>query len=134
MKGCTKLVVINGFTSGFEIGCFDVPVQKGVVKNMKSAFEFPHVIDVKLKKELELGRILGPFHIPPINPAYRISPLGVVPKKVPGEFRVIHNLSHPDGESVNDYIPKEFSTVQYATIHDAISFIKESESIVLWLR
>ena len=97
---------------------------------MKSAFDFPQVIDSKLKKEIALGRILGPFHEPPVNPAFIISPLGVVPKKVPGEFRVIHNLSHPDGNSVNDYIPREFSPVHYATLQDAISFIKVSDSIV----
>ena len=101
---------------------------------MKSAFDFPLVVDSKLKKEIELGRILGPFHEPPVNPAFRASPLGVMPKIVPGEFRVIHNLSHPDGNSVNDYIPKEFSTVHYAMIQDAISFIKVSDSIVLWVR
>ena len=61
---------------------------------------------------------------------YRISPLGVVPKKLPGEFRVIHNLSYPEGESVNDYIPQEFSTVQYATTQNSISFIKEADSVV----
>ena len=123
--------LVNGFTSGFEIGCLDIPVQKGEgVKNMKSAFDFPQVIASKLKKEIALSRILGPFHEPPVNPAFRISPLGVVPKKVPGEFWVIHNLSHPDGNSVNDYIPREFSSVHYATIQDAISFIKVSDSIV----
>ena len=74
--------------------------------------------------------MLGPFREPPVNPAFRISPLGVVPKKVPGEFLVIHNLSHPDGNSVNYCIPREFPTVHYATVEDAISFIKVSDSIV----
>ena len=53
-----------------------------------------------------------------------------MPKKVPVKFRVIHNLSHPDGNSVNDYITREFSTVHYATVQDAISFINVSDSIV----
>ena len=76
--------------------------------------------------------MLGPFREPPVNSAFRISPLGVVPKKVPGEFLVIHNLSHPDGNSVNEYIPREFPTVHYATVEDAISFIKVSDSIVFF--
>ena len=34
--------LVNGFSTGFEIGCLGVPVQKGKgVKNMRSAFEFP---------------------------------------------------------------------------------------------
>ena len=128
--GLKSQYLVNGFRSGFAIRCYGLPVQKQVVTNMKSAFDFPNVIDRKLQHELELGRILGPFTERPDISRYRISPLGVVPKKLPGEFRVIHNLSYPEGESVNDYIPQEFSTVQYATIQHAISFIKEADSIV----
>ena len=62
--------LVNGFSAGFETGCLGVPVQKGEgVKNMRSTFEFPQVIDFKLKKELVLGRIVGPFDVPPTNPA-----------------------------------------------------------------
>ena len=52
------------------------------------------------------------------------SPLGVVPKKTPGKFRIIHHLSYPDGSSVNDFIPDQFSSIQYASIGDAITLIK----------
>ena len=55
-----------------------------------------------------------------------VSPLGVVPKKSPGEFRLIHHLSFPKGTSVNDGISSENSSVQYATIQDAISCIKRA--------
>ena len=78
--GLKSQYLVIGFRSGFLIGCFDLPVQKDVVTNMKSAFEFPHVIDKKLQRELHMGRILGPFNEPPIIPGYRISPLGVVPR------------------------------------------------------
>ncbi|RLJ22739.1 hypothetical protein DJ031_00310 [bacterium endosymbiont of Escarpia laminata] len=43
---------------------------------------------------------------------------------------MIHHLSYPEGSSVNDFIPKEFSSVQYATIYDAIDFIKRSAGLV----
>ena len=123
--------LVKGFSAGFEIGCLSLPVQNDKrVKNMRSAFEYPQVIDTKLAKEVALGRVLGPFDNQPTTPAYRISPLGVVPKKVPGEYRMIHNLSHPEGSSVNDYIPQELATVQYASIQNAISFIKDAETIV----
>ena len=52
------------------------------------------------------------------------SPLGVVSKETPGEFRIIHHLSYLDGSSVNDFIPDQFSSVQYASIGDAITVIK----------
>ena len=57
-----------------------------MVINLKSAEEFAEVIDRKLAKELALGRIIGPYDVPPTCLRYRISPLGVVPKKSPGEF------------------------------------------------
>ena len=120
--------LINGFQHGFRIGCFGLPAQDKRVTNLKSAVEFPAVIDNKITKELALSRILGPFDAPPPSDNFRISPLGVVPKKTPGEFRMIHHLSYPEGSSVNDFIPKEISAVQYATIQDAIRLIKQLPS------
>lgn len=46
--------------------------------------------------EVRAGRVASPFHALPIL-NLQASPLGVVPKKNPGEFHLIHHLSHPDG-------------------------------------
>ena len=83
----------------------------------------PEVVDSKLIKERQSGRIQAPFSYPPFS-NLRVSPLGVIPKKAPGEFRMIHHLSFPYGDSINTFIPSEFSTVKYATVDDAINFIK----------
>lgn len=81
-------------------------------------------MDVKLEKELRAGRLAGPFKSPPFSP-FIISPaLGVVPKKTPGDFRLIQHLSFRAGSSINDGIPENFSSVSYATISDAICQIK----------
>ena len=50
--------------------------------------------------------------------------MGLVPKRKPGEFRVIHNLSNPEGTSINDGISTDLCTVQYQTIDDAIKLVK----------
>lgn len=92
-------------------------------KNLISASQHPEVVDMKITKELEAHRLAGPFQFPPLHP-FRISPLGVVPKKTPGEFRLIHHLSYPRGSSVNDGIDSEHTKVCYASIDDAIKFIK----------
>ena len=73
----------------------------------------------KLSKELTAGKIVGPFDARTFK-TFRVSPLGIVPKKLPGEFRLIHHLSYPEGLSVNDGIPTELATVRYATIDDAV--------------
>ena len=57
---------------------------------------------------------------------FRVSPLGVVPKKTLGEYRLIHHLSFPKGSSVNDGISSEHRSVKYATIDKAIEFIKKA--------
>ena len=81
------------------------------------------MVDQKLAKEIQEGRIMGLFAEPPL-PNLKISPLGVIPNKVQGEFRMIHHLSFPFGDSVNDFIPPEFCSVQYARVDDAVRIIK----------
>ncbi|KAM3936673.1 uncharacterized protein RB166_018270 [Leptodactylus fuscus] len=64
----------------------------------------------------------GPFSEPPfLN--FRVSPLGLVPKKEAGKYRLIHHLSFPPGESVNDGIPKEESAVSYVSFDRAVSLV-----------
>jgi hypothetical protein len=55
----------------------------------------------KITKEVLAGRVAGPFQsLPFIN--NQISPLGLVPKKCPGEFHIIHHLSYPEGSFINN--------------------------------
>ena len=75
-----------------------------------------------MAKEIQLGRIVGPFDGQPF-PVFHASPLGLIPKKVPGEFRLIHHLSFPEGKSINSHIPQIASSVHYANIDDAIRLI-----------
>ena len=57
---------------------------------------------------------------------FHISPLGLIPKKVSGEFRLIHHLSFPEGHSIISHIPKIASGVHYANIHDAIRLVSRT--------
>ena len=104
----------NWFTRGFPLH-FQGIRESSLAKNLLSAIKNPTAVEVKTAKELAAGRLAGPFLSPPISP-FIVSPLGVVPKKSPGEFRFIHHLSFPKGASVNDGISHENSTVWYATI------------------
>ena len=91
--------------------------------NLKSALENAKIVQEKLNKELLKDRIAGPFDSPPFS-NFVCSPIGAVPKKQSGKFRLIHHLSYPHGQSVNDTIPREFSSVSYASLDDAIQLIK----------
>ena len=57
-------------------------------------YQHPDVVDRYLAKELLVQRVSGPFSHPPL-PNFRVSPIGVVPKKTPGEFRCNQHLSYP---------------------------------------
>lgn len=112
----------SGFREGFPLHYEGDPGSSDA-NNLISATENPDIKDVKISKELKAGRLAGPFRARPFYP-FRISPLGVVPKKNPGEFRLIHHLSYPRGSSVNDGISPDHTSVSYATISDAIRNIK----------
>lgn len=117
--------LLKGFRSGFHLE-FEGKRGYQFSPNLKSALENKEVVNDKIFKELQAGRIQGPFSDPPI-PSIKISPLGIVPKKSPGQFRMIHHLSFPDKKegSVNAGISDEAASVQYSGINDAILCIKD---------
>ena len=118
-----KEFLLQGFKEGFLLHYEGERVNIWA-PNLKSALENPEEVKKKLTKEIEAGRIAGPFRSPPFK-IFRCSPIGLQPKK-DGGFRLIQHLSWPHGSSVNDGIPEEFSTVQYHTVALAIQKIKQA--------
>ena len=119
--------LIDGFANGFPLGCHEVPPMGDAGGNLPSCNEAPHAVDEYLAAELAAGRIAGPF--PPESPwITKISPIGLIPKKSPGTYRIIHHLSFPFGESVNDFISRECTTVTYGSIDQAVHAINEFSS------
>lgn len=118
---CQELV--SGFIHGFRLH-FQGPPIGLFAQNLQSAFQHPDIVDLKLRKEISEGRIQGPFAEPPFD-NLKVSPLGVIPKKQPGEYRMIHHLSFPYGSSVNDFIPSDLCSVHYASVDDAVRMIKK---------
>ena len=114
--------LVSGFTAGFSLH-FSETINLNEGKNLPSALNNQIAVDQKLSKELAAGRLAGPFVVAPFHP-FRVSPLGLVPKKSPGEFRLIHHLSFPRRSSVNDGMALENTSVHYATVADAIRLIK----------
>ena len=116
--------LLEGFTKGFMIGFDQNQTFEGKeYNNLLSAIQQPTIVQLKIDKEVNLGKVKGPSTTQPFTP-FHCSPLGIVEKKEPGEYRVIHHLSHPEGKSNNNGIPQEESFVQYSSVNDAISFIK----------
>ena len=114
-------LILRGIREGFRVG-FDpgrVTLQsKG--RNMGSAEEHAQVVASYLADEIAAGRVItggpaGDRHTAGVH----CSPFGVIPKKgKPGKWRLIVNLSAPDGHSVNDGIAKELASLSYITVEE----------------
>ena len=120
-----KDYIVNGCKNGFTLH-FEGPQCATHAKNSKTTQLFESQIDTKLKEELSLGRISGPYSKPPLT-NFKVSPLSARAKKEnPDKVRLLHNLSYPyDITAVNTNILRRFATVSYQTIGDAITIINK---------
>ena len=110
--------VVDGITYGFRIGC-DTGSLQSAKRNMLSAGQHPEIIDKYLMEECEKGRVAGPFTADQVQ-GIHISRFGVIPKKSqPGKWRLIVDLSHPKGSSVNDLIDPSVCSLTYVSVDEA---------------
>ncbi|KAJ1178040.1 hypothetical protein NDU88_003289 [Pleurodeles waltl] len=65
-----------------------------------------------------------PFRAQYTNDKKGVQQKGIVPKKDPGQFRLIHNLSAPRGSSVNKAIDPVLCSVRYATVDQALEKLR----------
>ena len=64
------------------------------------------------------GRLLGPFQLGELQKVH-ISKFGVIPKgHQPGKWRLIVDLSHPEGASVNDGIDPSLCSLRYVRVDE----------------
>ena len=95
--------IVEGIKRGFRIG-FDYSQRrplKSAKRNISSVHYYPEVIADYLAVECANGRIISPLSRDSI-PGVHVSKFGLTPKKTPGEWRLIVDLSAPEGASVND--------------------------------
>ena len=85
---------------------------------MKSAMDNPQVVTQYLESECRAGRVVGPLSIEEF-PFVHISRFGVIPKSTPGKWRLIVDMSSPEGGSINNGIQETVCSLSYATVEDA---------------
>ena len=115
-------IVIYGARVGFQGN----PSGHTQRPNHSSAFAHPEIILESIQNELRKGRIKPISSLP--HDLF-CSPIGLVPKQVNGAqfgWRVIFDLSSPEGASVNDGIPKEYGTLVYETLNDAVQLVAQA--------
>ena len=104
--------LIEGFSRGFRIP-YCGPVDRAChPRNHPSVLNNSVYVQQMIASECNLGRVAGPFLCPPFDNLI-VSPLGLVPKKEAGAFRLIHDLSFPKQDSINFFIPREYCSVVY---------------------
>ena len=115
--------IVRGLRDGFRIG-YDYQAHKckRCDDNLKSVKDHPQVIEDYIRKECTMGRLLGPFD-PKLFPEVQVSRFGVIPKSEPGSWRLILDLSFPEGQSVNDGINPEICSLSYVTVDHAVEAI-----------
>ena len=113
--------LLSGFQTGFRLQYYGprMPIRSN---NLLSARQERSILHSKLYEDLFFGRLSGPFPYPPIS-NLRINPVGLVPKST-GGWRLITNLSFPEGHSVNDYVDQTYCRVQYSKFDDAVNIIQ----------
>lgn len=89
---------------------------------MISATEQPQVVSDYLEKEWQARRVVKMGAA--VAPNIQCSPFGVIPKKSkPGKWRLIIDLSAPEGHSVNDGIRKELASLSYISVDDIVACV-----------
>ena len=116
--------VLQDIDHGFSIGFHETVVMLWPAKrNIPAAYDHSQVVDKYLHAECEMGRVLGPFLAPPAK-ALHISRFGVIPKKSqPRKWRLIVDLSAPEGHSVNDVISDELCSLRYPSFDTAVHLL-----------
>ena len=106
--------IIQGLNRGFRIG-FD---RRQHISSASGNLHIdkPEVVTEYLQREVLLDRMWKiPLMVIPRGVHY--SPLGIIPKRnKPGKWRLIVDLSSPQGMSINDGIDTDRSSLSYASV------------------
>ena len=116
--------IVKGLREGFKIGFgFKEHSCTSAKSNMRSAVKNPTVVEEYLAMECKLGRVIGPLD-PAVFPHIQVNRFGVIPKPhQPGKWRLIVDLSYPEGGSVNDGIAPELCSLRYPSVDDAVKVV-----------
>ena len=93
--------IINRIRNGFGVGFDRRYASRSAKRNIISAERNPEVVDKYLQKEQGASRVVSIGDADGVH----VSRFGVIPKPhQPGKWRLIVDLSHPKGASINDGI------------------------------
>jgi len=112
---------VKGIRQGFRLG-FDyyAHVIRSSCHNLPSTSEHPQVLSEYLAAECSRGRVVGPVNLVEF-PQIHISRFEVIPKSTEGQWRLIVDLSSPEGASVNAGVSESLCSLSYVSVQEARS-------------
>ena len=113
--------LLNGFSYGFDLG-YRGSINPGTQRNLLSARAHHKEVSTALAKEVSRGHTEGLFDVSPF-PILHVSPPGAVEKKY-SSYRIILDLSSPQGRSVNDGIDRLEYSVRYQSFDEAVDLVR----------
>ena len=118
--------LLGGIRDGFRIGTSGSHGCRHAKRNLRLAYEHPEIIDAYLTCEVQLGRVICLSLAASLSlPNLQISPFGVIPKRNrPDKWRLIVDLSSPEGFSVNDELDWALCSITYSSVDDAVAIIR----------
>ena len=102
---------------------FDAPDHTQDCKNLTSCAINPDAIASAINKLTTNSHARGPYLSPPLQ-NFRSSPIGLATRKRSSKLRLIHHLSWPHGDSVNDGIPDSEAHIHYDSFESALQVIR----------
>ncbi len=116
--------LVRGLRRGFRLGHDQDRSRLGSqTGSMYEASQHRDIITNYLQNELQERRI---WRVDGDTVEVQCSPFGVIPKKgKPGRWRLIVNLSAPEGCSVNDGISKDLASVTYTSVDEVAHRVGE---------
>ena len=118
--------IIRGVQAGFRVRFSrSSTLVRESGQNHPSSLANPHVVTSRIHSELLAGRLVGP--VPPaFTRLVHCSPIGLVPKShQPNKWRLIVDLSSPTGHSTNDGIDRQWCSITYASVDEAVRLIQQ---------
>ena len=105
--------ILDGLEQGFRIG---FSYDKAVLLQYMPCPN-PEVVTKCLSEELQLNQLVKLTKEEAARAGVHCSPIGIIPKKnKPGKWRLIVDLSAPDGASTNDGVDKEACSLSYTSV------------------
>ena len=116
----------NGFRIGFDRRQYTYPASGNL------RVEQPEVVSDYLNREVSLNRMWKvPVAVHPRR--IHISPMGIIPKKnKPNKWRLIVDLSSPEGASINDGIEPKHSSLSYTSIDHLSALVVSEGRVLIW--